>query len=102
MPGNPTYGGLLRDHYKGLADSHIRLKDHAKAAEVADRLAKGRPDVADDAYRAARVLGRCVALAEHDPALSATRSTKLAQTYADQAVGYLREAVQHGFSSVGI
>ena len=100
MPGNPTYGELLGHHYKGLADSHIRLKDHAKAVNAAGRLARVRPDAADDPYRAARVLGRCVELAEHDPAFSAARRTELARTYADEAMDDLREAVRRGFSSV--
>ena len=51
--------------------------------------------------RAARVFGRCVALAEQDPALSAARRNELAQSYADQAVGNLREAVRRGFTNVG-
>src|SRR6185312_7332015 len=94
MPGNPTYGGLLRDHLRALGHANLRLKDHAKAVEVAGRLAQGSPGAADGPYRAAWTLVRCVALAEHDPALSATRRDELARAYADQAVAYLREAVR--------
>src|SRR5262249_45440704 len=100
VPSNPTYSERLCNHYKSLADAALRAKDYPKAAEAAARLLEIRPNIADDRYRAARVLGRCADLAKHDPTLSDARRSELVKSYVDQAVPTLQEAVGLGFSNV--
>jgi tetratricopeptide (TPR) repeat protein/predicted Ser/Thr protein kinase len=99
-PGNATYAQALREDYHGVGDMALLQKDHAGAAEAADKMAQVRPDNATDAELAARFFGRCVTLAEQDPALSKTGRQTLAVSYADRAMEYLREAVCRGYDKV--
>ena len=100
VPTNREYATSLRNHYHSLGDLALVQKDHAAAAETASRLAQVRPDSADDAQLAARFFGRCVTLAEHDTQLSEDQRAALAQSYADQAMEHLREAVRRGLTNV--
>jgi len=102
VPTNSTYALYLRQDYHGLGDVALLLKDHATAAEAGGKLALVRPDVADDAQLAARILGRCVQLAELDMRLSEGERVALKQAYADQAMEHLREAVRRGYDKVAL
>jgi tetratricopeptide (TPR) repeat protein len=101
VPTNGEYARSLRNNYHALGDLLLKLKDHAAAAETANRLAQVRPDSADDAQLAARFFGRCVTLASQDPQLSSEQRTALAQSYADQAMQHLHEAVRRGLTDPG-
>jgi hypothetical protein len=75
-------------------------KDHTALAHVAGKLAQIRPDVAADSELAARFFGRCKTLAEQDAAVSDDQRQTLAESYADQAMEHLQEAVHRGFKNV--
>jgi hypothetical protein len=90
----------LREHYHGVGDTALLQKDHAGAAEAADKLAQVRPDNASDSELAARFFGRCVSLAENDAGLSPAERESLAQRYADRAMEHLHEAVRRGHTKV--
>ncbi len=96
-PDQPFYRQILRDHYTGLAQTTCWLKDHAATAEASARLAQVRPEVAQDAQTAARMLALCVPLAEQDAKLPQARRQQLVRSYGEQATGYLREAFKRGF-----
>ena len=87
VPGNPTYGELLCDHFKGLADSNIRLKGMPKAADAAARLAQGRPDAADGLYGPPACSVAAWHWSRQNPALSAARRSASARGDADQGRG---------------
>jgi serine/threonine protein kinase len=89
----------LRDHYHDLASTALLQKDHAAAADAADKMCKVRPDNAADAQSAARLVGRCVALAEQDLQLSEDDRRALAQSYADESMRHLHEAVRRGYKN---
>jgi tetratricopeptide (TPR) repeat protein len=96
-PGSPRYRGLERKALWLLADTQLRLGDHAAAAATAVALARLDGAGAEDACDAACLLARCMPVAEKDAALPAARRQEMAQAYADQAVGLLREAVRRGY-----
>lgn len=99
VPQNANYARSLRNHYYGLASATLRQKDHAASSQAARQLAQALPDVADDPYRAARFLGRCIVLAEQDPKLDEPMRRAVAQSYVDQGMEHLREAVRRGYSN---
>jgi tetratricopeptide (TPR) repeat protein len=100
VPNSAKHAGSLFELYHGLGDMALLRKDHAGAAEAADKLAQVRPDNAADAELAARFFGRCVRLAEKDLQLSETERVNLAQSYADRAMEHLRETVRRGYGKV--
>ncbi|HMC10902.1 MAG TPA: tetratricopeptide repeat protein, partial [Pirellulaceae bacterium] len=99
-PKKRTYAASLSGYYRELGDTALLQKDHAQVAESAHQLAQTRSDIAADAVLAARFLGRCVTLAEHDEQLTADERQLLANSYADQAVAHLREAIRRGYKNV--
>jgi serine/threonine-protein kinase len=93
-PGNPAYQQLLRGHYKFQARVLGQLGDHRRTAEVAESLAA--LGSWQDCHESARMLARCVPLAEKDPALAEGKRKELAQEYASRAVKRLGQALQRG------
>ena len=63
-------------------------------------LARVAFDPAGDAYKAAGFFARCVPLAEKDDKLPEARRKELAQSYAEQALAALRQAVAKGYKDV--
>jgi tetratricopeptide (TPR) repeat protein len=96
-PTNSGYRFCLREDYHGVGDMALLQKDHAAAADAADKLAQVRPDNPADAELAARFFCRCVRLAEKDLQLADDERVELAQAYADRAMEHLREAVRRGY-----
>src|SRR5262249_33853500 len=70
--------------YQDLAETLVRLRDHAAAVQAARNLASVFPERAQENYYAACFVARCVSLAEMDD--------KAASSYVEQAVALLREA----------
>jgi serine/threonine protein kinase/tetratricopeptide (TPR) repeat protein len=95
-PKNPNYRQFYRNSLVVLAESRLRLADHARAATTAGELARFGIDRAADTYSAACCLCRCVTLAETDARIDEARRRELAQTYADRALALLRQAVASG------
>jgi eukaryotic-like serine/threonine-protein kinase len=100
VPTNHSYADSLRNHYHGLVSVALKQKDHAATADAAAGLSQARPDVADDALRAARFLGYCISSAEQDTTLPESQREALMKSYADQAMESLREAVRRGLKDV--
>jgi tetratricopeptide (TPR) repeat protein len=100
VPTSAKHAGYLYEAYHGLGDMALLQKDHAAAADSANKLAELRRDNPADAELAARFFGRCVKLAEQDMALAETDRQALATSYADRAMGHLHEAVRRGYDKV--
>jgi tetratricopeptide (TPR) repeat protein len=97
-PQNPLYPRFLQAHHIVLAETLLRQKDHAAAAQAAEelqRLAAGRWQAT---YDAACLVARCVPLAEADAGRPEADRQRLAQEYAGRAVALLRQAVGQGFT----
>jgi tetratricopeptide (TPR) repeat protein/tRNA A-37 threonylcarbamoyl transferase component Bud32 len=95
-PGTPAYLEGLRNGYSELADILLKLGDHHAAAQAATELPALLPDRGRGDYDAARLLSRCVPLAENDPQLSAAQRAELATGYTSRAIQSLRQAIQKG------
>jgi serine/threonine protein kinase len=86
-PPNPAYQEALRNQYQTLAETALRLGDHAAAAAAAAALPEVWDDRGLDYYYAACFVARCVPLAE---------DAGVRQGYARLAVRLLRAAVARG------
>jgi tetratricopeptide (TPR) repeat protein/tRNA A-37 threonylcarbamoyl transferase component Bud32 len=95
-PEAPLYRQFLRNHYVNLADTLVMQGEHAEAVRAAAQLAGVFPDNGEDQTHAALHVARCIPLVEKDAGLPAEKRRELAQTYADQAMRYLRDAVAKG------
>jgi hypothetical protein len=98
FPQNRDYATSLVRYYSELAMTLLRQKDHAAVAATAGCVRQVRPEDAGDAYAAAENLGHCVTLAEEDARIPVPQRRALAQSYADQAMDHLREAVRRGWT----
>lgn len=96
-PTATSFADYLRKDYFELADIGRLLKDHAATAAAAHKLGEVRPESADDAHWAARYFGRCIGYAKQDARLSEDERQALAQSYAEEAMKYLHEAVRRGY-----
>jgi serine/threonine protein kinase len=96
-PHNPTYLQFLGNHYAVLADTLIKLGEHAEAVKAAAALARLFPDRPRDCCDAAGQLALCVQLALNDAKLPPDQRAELARTYAAEAVRMLREAFRRGY-----
>jgi serine/threonine protein kinase len=95
-PQHPIYRTFLRNHYWGLADSLVRLGEHAGAAAAAQEMPRLFPAGMMEHHVAGRYLAQCVALAAKDPRLTEVGRRDQAQAYAGRAVEFLRQAVRRG------
>jgi tetratricopeptide (TPR) repeat protein len=97
---NLSYRNWLAGHHWGLAETLIRLGDHARGAEEAEQVhqlcSKALRDSADYSRGAADLLARCVRLAETDPEVPEAQRKAAAGSYAREAVQILRELLQGG------
>jgi tetratricopeptide (TPR) repeat protein len=91
-PQNPDYMSELRSQYQDLAETLVRLGDHAGAVQAATAMAGVFPDRQQDLYYAACFVARCVALTRNDD--------RLRRQYIDQAVELLRQAAGKATSSL--
>ncbi len=96
----PHLRPYLYDLYANWAESQVQRGKHAEAARAAGELPRLALDEGRAYRRAAGFLARCVPLAEQDRQLSDQERQELAQTYADRAMAWLREAVHRGLQGV--
>jgi serine/threonine-protein kinase len=96
-PRHPFYRVVFCEIRKDLAVTLLELGEHAGAAVAAADLARVAHEPAADAFKAAGLLSRCVPLAERDSKLPEGQRKELAQSYADQALAALRQAVAKGY-----
>jgi serine/threonine protein kinase/tetratricopeptide (TPR) repeat protein len=99
-PKDPTFRNFYRNNLWNLAECRLGLGDHVRLAAVADELARFGFDPANDTYNAASYLSRCVMLASKDTQLDEARRKELAQSYANQALALLQQAVERGYKNV--
>ncbi len=96
---HPDYRRRLADNRALLAEVLLRQQEHTGAVRSAEEMAKLFPDRAEDQYRAAAFLARCVPLARQDAALPEPNRKELAQSYGDRAVQLLHQAVRQGYGT---
>jgi serine/threonine protein kinase len=87
----------LREQITLLARAIVAEGRHEEAAEVAVQIPKETPSQPEARIDAARVLSRCIALAESDGRLPPSRRSPMARLYADRAVAQLRVAIDSGY-----
>ncbi len=103
-PQNPHFNYCCRDACKHLAETFLRLGDHAGSARAAARLPRWCPegtpakDKGDACYLAARFLARCIAVADKDASISRQERVQLCRRYTDRAVALIDKAVANGFA----
>ncbi len=92
-PDNPEYQLFYRLNRWRLAEAHIALNDHQKAAESAQQFLDAATDPPRDAYTTATLLAGCIRLVDEDGDLSAEERQELATVYGQRAVAALRRAI---------
>jgi serine/threonine protein kinase/tetratricopeptide (TPR) repeat protein len=100
QPRGVLYRQFLRNHCQLLAETSLRLGDHAEAARFAERCPQVIPEGWEEHCRAAVFLSRCAELAAGDTRLSVEDRRRLAQAYGDRAMPFLRQAVARGYDNV--
>ena len=98
-PDNPSYRQFLRNHYWGLSRALNQFGQHAKASQAAAELPRIIPDGWQEHYRAAGLVAQCIAVAAKDKSVAEVERAKIEKRYADQAVEFVRQAVQRGFNN---
>jgi tetratricopeptide (TPR) repeat protein len=96
-PENPTYLRALRDQHEYLAETMLRLGDHARAAKTAEELPAILTDMGKDDFLASGFLARCAEQARKDPMLAPAERQSLAGQYETRSMIHLEEAVRKGF-----
>jgi serine/threonine-protein kinase len=99
-PRHPEYQTHLRQCHKALAETQLRLADHAAAAAAVDQLAQAPGASAEDLYTAAGLLATTIPLARQDTRLSEAQRPEVARGYAARALALLRQAVAHGYKDL--
>jgi tetratricopeptide (TPR) repeat protein/predicted Ser/Thr protein kinase len=97
VPNNPDYLGALRNQYRSLSETLVRLQEHAAASVAAEKLAATSLQPGESAYFAACFLARCMPLAEQDARLPRQERQVLVRNYGDRALALLREALRKGY-----
>jgi serine/threonine protein kinase/WD40 repeat protein len=88
------------NHLANLAKTLLRLGRHADAADAARELPRLAPDDPAVLLCAARLLARCVALAERNPGFLYPVGLILARVYSAEAIALARAAVAKGLVDV--
>jgi serine/threonine protein kinase/Flp pilus assembly protein TadD len=99
-PHHPFYRAVFCDVERDLAATLLDLGEHAAGAEAAANLARLAFEPANDTYKAACLLSRCLPVAKNDAKLPETRRQELAKSYGDRALETLRQAVAKGYRDV--
>jgi serine/threonine-protein kinase len=96
-PHNPTYRLFFQINRAVLASLLAAVGDHAGARQAALQLAALGWDPAVDAYAAARALAQCARVLANDTQLAEAKRQELVQSYVEQALAMLRQALSKGF-----
>jgi tetratricopeptide (TPR) repeat protein/tRNA A-37 threonylcarbamoyl transferase component Bud32 len=96
-PQHPRYRTFLRTDYLRLARVAVRQGDHERAAEATRLAGDLGLETAAECQRAAFVLAECVSQAGEDRQLADERRDSLGQSYADEAIAWLRRAIEKGY-----
>jgi len=90
----PARHRSLRNHLAHLAETLVRLGEHAEAARRAVKPVEMFPDNWQEYQQAADVLMRCALLAEKDAKLASAERQAVARTYAGRAKDLFEEAAK--------
>jgi serine/threonine protein kinase len=93
-PNNPRYRLFLRTQYWNLAETLVRMEEHAAAAKAAAELPCALPDDWEEYHRAAWFLLRCIDLAEKDSKLLENQRQAAVLAYANDAKEHIRQAIK--------
>jgi eukaryotic-like serine/threonine-protein kinase len=100
-PGDEGQRRLLASYHVALLDVLHRQRDHAGLSRAAKAyepvLRRAGPSAGGEFVQAAKLVARCVALAEEDEGLPEAKRKELMRAYGDQAMGLLREAVGRNY-----
>ena len=99
LPEAGQVRALLRQLYQMLADVLLRGTSHARLAGAAAGFPEMFPERGEGCVRAAGLLARCVPLALKDDRLPEEKRRQLAGEYEDDALRFLRRAIDEGFSN---
>jgi tetratricopeptide (TPR) repeat protein len=99
-PRNPSYLAFYRQNRLLLAQTLVKLGDHAAVANATARFLEIGLNPADDSYEAACLLGQCAALAQHDAKVSREQRSQTSESYTKRAIELLRTAFKKGFKDV--
>jgi serine/threonine-protein kinase len=88
--------------YVGLTDSQVALGNHQGAALTAGKLGKHTEAGRKGLVLAGRYLALCVTLSLKDKELTDAQRRQVGQAYGDQAIAFLRQAIELGWSDVGL
>jgi serine/threonine protein kinase len=97
QPANAAYREHLRNSCAILTETLVRLRDHAEAAKTAAELPAIMPEGWKEHRRAAGYLAYCVLVAAEDRGLAPDERERLKQSYGDQAMRFLKQAVARGY-----
>lgn len=97
-PGNPLELSRLRSHILAFARLREKQKDHANLAGLAQDSARLLAHSHQSFMDAAKMCGRAAEFAGADVKLDPIERQKLSKGYGDQAIAFLTQAVEHGFS----
>ncbi len=97
LPENPVFRSAYRRNRALLADTLLRMTEHAGAATAAAELLEASGATPGDAFAAGKALARCAAQVRGDSRLSEGQRHEQAAGYAERAVAALRQAFASGF-----
>jgi serine/threonine protein kinase len=95
-PGNIGYNRYLRSQYMVQADIFLFKKDHAAAAQTADRILQMQDSSGSEGMIAARIWSHCLPLVPVDQRLGNAERTKKLQEYRSKALNGMRLAAEKG------
>ena len=91
-PRREDYLSMLHSALKALANTELRLREHASVAKIALELAALEPNDVTTRMETAEYFARALLQVEADKALSTEATLELEKRYADMAVTNLEEA----------
>jgi serine/threonine protein kinase/WD40 repeat protein/tetratricopeptide (TPR) repeat protein len=94
-PGNPTYRQWYLHRCFRLAETLRQLGHHADSVRAAGELAEAAGRDGGQLLRAARLVARCIPVAQADPALSETDRGAVVEGYEVEAIRLLTQAAAH-------
>jgi serine/threonine-protein kinase len=99
-PKNPQFIQNLGIAYLALLDNLIQLEDRPLVAKSIVEMNKALGPTWPEYYRVAGYLCRCAALAKKDTSIPALRRDDLVDSYCDEAMKMIHQAVDSGYKDV--
>jgi tetratricopeptide (TPR) repeat protein len=96
-PRHLQYRSIRQSIQHVRAEVHLEGGGHTEAAQLARELGETASEDATVLYHAARLLSRCVRVAEREESATEGGRGDLSSVYAAQALDLLRSSIEHGF-----